>query len=413
MWSTNFNHSKGGEAVFIIRLWRYCRGYLVILLRGRGVERLLNLAIARGVTFWDLRKNSEGAQLSIPLDSFKALRPLVRQTHCKLHIQSKVGLPFWSYRLRRRWGLVMGLLLFLTALYLATSVIWTIRVSGNQELEHEEVLKLAEELGIKLWVWKRTLNLPELEDELSRRHGDIAWAGIRVKGTLLEIEIVEHLPEPKVDRRPADLVATKDGVIERVLVLEGEAVVAPGDTVIKGDLLVQGCMFIQDPTLPPEEQPPPLEVRAKGEVEARVWYEGVAPINEKELLQKDTGNSGKGYYLRWPDGNLKIWGFRSSPFDISRQEVVKWSWRWRNLSLPVEVITVTYFEIIQEIKTLSPQEALQQAREEALSQLREQLPEGVDYSQIYFQEFTDQGKDWVRAVAETREDIAEIRLLQP
>ena len=101
---------------------------------------------------------------------------------------------------------------------------------------------MAAELGLRPGVWKRNLDLSELEEELARRHGEIAWAGIRVRGTVLEIEIVEHLPEPGLDNRPADLVAAKDGLILRILALEGTAAVAPGDTVAKGDLLIAGMV---------------------------------------------------------------------------------------------------------------------------------------------------------------------------
>jgi Na+/proline symporter len=98
--------------VFILRWWRFFQGFVVVSLQGRGVERLLNLAVARGIGFWDLQKQKNEARLCLSLASFKALRPLVRQTHCRLHIERKVGLPFIKFRLRRRWGLVVGLVIF-------------------------------------------------------------------------------------------------------------------------------------------------------------------------------------------------------------------------------------------------------------------------------------------------------------
>lgn len=395
--------------MLIIRCWRYCRGYLIVLLKGCGVERLLNLALVRGISFWDLKKKPDGTLISLPLRSFKALRPLVKKTRCQLSIRRKAGLPFWIYRLRRRWGLPAGLALFILSLYLATSLVWTIQVAGNHELEEEEVLKLAEELGIKPWVWKRSLSLPELEEELARRNGQIAWSGIRIRGTLLEIEIVEHIPEPEMEKGPADIVAARDGVIKRILALEGEAVVAPGDTVAKGDLLIRGTMIAREPPLPSGEEPPVLEVRARGEVEARVWYEAVVPVNLTKIIPEETGRTGQDFILRWSGGRKKIWGPGTSPFEISRQEITRWRWQWRNLSLPVEILTIKYYEIVEELLEFSPAEAMEQARKEALGQVREQLSEDESPGQINIREFEDRGKRWVRAVAETKEDIGEIR----
>lgn len=399
--------------MFIIKWWRFCRGYLVISLKGRGVERLLNLAIMRGIGFWDLQKMQPGARFSIYLTSFKVLRPLIRKTRCHLHIVHKVGLPFWKYRLRRRWGLVVGVVLFIAALYTSTSLVWFVRVTGNKDLEEAEVLQLVEQLGIRPGVWKRKLNLPELEEELARMHGDIAWAGIRVRGTLVEIEIVEHLPEPEIDDRPADIVAAKDGLIERILVLAGVAAVAPGDTVSKGDILIRGMHTFEGTTLPEDEQSPEVKVRARGEVEARVWYEVCVEIAQKELIRTETGQYRKEYYLQWPDGKLPLWRTRQIPFDNSRQEVIKWSWRWRNLSLPVELVTVTIREVLIEVRELPRDEALQKARDEAVMELRRQLPAETPVGQLYFQEYTENARERLRAVAETREDITEIRILRP
>jgi len=401
--------------MFIINWWRYCRGYLVISLAGSGVERLLNMAIARGIGFWDLRKQPAGARLSISLHSFKALRPLVRQAHCRLHILRKVGLPFWSYRLRRRWGLVLGIIFFCLSLYIATSLVWFVRVTGTGELTEAEVRAMAAELGLRPGVWKRNLDLSELEEELARRHGEIAWAGIRVRGTVLEIEIVEHLPEPGLDNRPADLVAAKDGLILRILALEGTAAVAPGDTVAKGDLLIAGMVSAPETAPSGEEELPVQEVRARGVVEARVWYEGTTPVIKEEVIEHETGRSVRGCFLQWPRHNkrLRLWGTVENPYAHAREQVTKTSWRWRNLSLPVEVVTVTYHELTLERRALSPEQALEKARFAALKLTRAQIPEEAVVERVYYQEYTDEGRERVRAVVETRENIAAIRLRQP
>lgn len=81
--------------------------------------------------------------------------------------------------------------------------------------------------------------------------------------------------------------------------------------------------------------------------------------------------------------------------------------------MPVEIITVTYHEMVMEEITVSVTEALKLARQEAMERLTAQLPEGVEPVSLSIQEYTDQGQDWVRAMAETREDIAEVRVRRP
>ena len=130
--------------------------------------------------------------------------------------------------MRRRRGLVLGGLFFLASLYILTSFIWFIEITGNRAIAKEEIRGLIEQLGIRPGIRKKQLDLLELEQDIARMHSAISWAGCRIRGTLLEIEIVEHRLEPEPDLASADLVAAKDGLVERVLVIEGELWWRPG-----------------------------------------------------------------------------------------------------------------------------------------------------------------------------------------
>ncbi|NLA12165.1 MAG: sporulation protein YqfD [Firmicutes bacterium] len=399
--------------MFIIRWWRFLRGFVVVSLEGRGIERLINLAVSRGIGFWDLRKQKERARLSLDLNSFRELRPLIRQTRCRLRIERKVGLPFLQYRLRRRWGLVAGALIFCIALYLAASFVWSIRITGTDRLEEGEVLALVEQLGVRPGVWKGKLALAELAEELPRRNSAIAWAGLRLRGVRLEIEIVEHLSGPVVDDGPADLIASRDGLIERIMVLEGRAAVKVGDTVSRGDLLIEGLASLEEGILSPEELPPPQEVRARGIVEARVWYEAREPIRLKESAGILTGSSRSSCYLHLQGGSRRLWGPPENPYQNAREKSRVLKWGWRNLQLPVEIETITYHELRVEQRAVPYDEALRLARKKVLQELQEQLSGELDGEQLYFEEYTDKGAGWVRAVAETREEISMVKLRRP
>ncbi len=392
--------------MFLIRWCRFCRGYLVVMISGQGVERFLNLALTRGIYFWDLQKSPRGAQLSIGLSSFRKVRPLVRKSRCRLHILKKIGLPFFMVRLRHRRGLVIGVLFFLAALNTLTSFIWFIEVSGNRLIPEEEILQLVEQLGVRPGIWKKKVNLFELEQDIACLHGGISWVGCRLKGTLLEIEIVEHLVEGESDVSPVDLIALKDGLVERVLVVEGQAAVKPGDTVSRGDLLIKGIRAYDGSFFPEEELPPPTAIRAKGEVEARVWYEARVPVDTKQRVRSESGDKQTGYTLKWPEGQLHLWGPRQDPYDISRREGCRYSMKWRNLALPLEVTQTRYYEIIIEVKEITPEKALEISRVEAARQVQDQLPAGVPIGETLCEEYTENGLKWVRAVIETRENIA-------
>ena len=399
--------------MFIIKWWRYFRGFVVISLEGRGVERLLNLAISRGLGFWDLQKLKGGARFSLSLDSFRALRPLVRQTRCRLRIEQKIGLPFLKVRLRRRWGLVAGAVLFIVIVYLATSFVWHIRVVGNRRLEESEILALVERCGVYSGVWKRKIDLDAVADELPRRNSAIAWAVLRLRGILLEIEIVEHLALPERDSRPADLVASRDGLVERIVLIEGRAAVEVGDTVSRGDLLIEGLASLEEGILGPEELPLSKEVRARGKVEARVWYEAREPLKLTAVSKKPTGRSSSVHFLRRGGRRRRLWGQAKNPYRSAREEVRLLKWGWRNLNIPVELESRTYYELEVALKTVPYDQALRRAREKAVRRLEKEIPGKKGWEKLYFEEYNEKEAGWVRAVVEKKEEISMVKLRRP
>ena len=94
------------------------KGYLVIRLCGPYPERVINMAMSRGIGIWDIIQEKEGCLLfKIRLGGFKALRFLVRRTGCRMRIVRKRGLPFIIRRAGKRKVLVLGAVFFCLVLY--------------------------------------------------------------------------------------------------------------------------------------------------------------------------------------------------------------------------------------------------------------------------------------------------------
>ena len=116
--------------------WAYVLGFLVLTVRGEHPERFLNLATMRGVALWDvLWVNPETILVKVAARSFRPLRHIARRTKVRVRIRTKHGLPFILQRLRRRWMLVGGAITFCLLLYLLSSLIWTVDVSGTRQLD--------------------------------------------------------------------------------------------------------------------------------------------------------------------------------------------------------------------------------------------------------------------------------------
>lgn len=69
-------------------LQRYLLGALRVSIRGSGCERFLNLVHGEKFKIFDVCRDDDGCvTFGIDRKNFRRLRPLVRKSHVKIHIQ--------------------------------------------------------------------------------------------------------------------------------------------------------------------------------------------------------------------------------------------------------------------------------------------------------------------------------------
>ncbi len=273
-------------------------GFMIVKLTGYSPERFLNLCNAKDIPIWNLEYRDGGYEFAISLKGFLKIRPLARKSHVRLRVRKRIGLPFFLKENRKRVGFLSGFILFFVLLYGLSLFLWDIQIEGNRKYTYEILTNYLKTQNITLGMQKSRIDCDALEASLRNSFPEISWAAARISGTRLlisikENEVLSHIPEK--DEIPCDLVASKAGVITKLVVRQGKAQVQAGDTVEAGQVLISGTIPIYDDS----EQIKQIHyIRADGEVLADTEYEFSETFSRLHTVEADTGKVKHGISLK-------------------------------------------------------------------------------------------------------------------
>lgn len=348
---------------------RKITGELEVTATGLSPEKLLNLAAKNHISLSGVRRLSY-TQLCFnigPAD-YNRLKKLLPEGRYKLNIGSSRGLSLMLYAFRARYCLIAGIIISIVLAFFASSRIWFVKVRGCEKVSEENVLQLLESYGLKSGASVSGEELDEMEKRLMQDISDISWVGISRRGVNIYAYIKEssELPESTPIDKPADVIALKDGVVEKVTVLQGRAVVTQGQTVRAGDVLISGELIYQD--LPYQY------IYALGDVQARIWYSGERKIS---LVQSETVRTGNTAVVR----TMRIFG-QDIPLDgenpFASYEVESREQDVMNLGIPVTIITQTYYETEEREYSITQEDALELGKSDLEQELSAQIPQDAE-----------------------------------
>ncbi|MEW6182889.1 MAG: sporulation protein YqfD [Bacillota bacterium] len=358
-----------------MRFISYLRGYVSLVVEGRALERFINMAVSRGIKFWDVaRLDKERLILRVRLGAVGSLRHIARRTACSFKVTEKMGLPFMIWSMRKRKALYGGALFFFAVLYFLSSFVWSVEVHGAKRTDPAVVRRVAAEAGLKTGTLRYRVRETEVEQLIMEKLPDIAWVGVDVQGSKARVTIAEKKLPVRFPTTPAHVVARKTGLVKELLVLEGQPLVSEGDTVIAGQVLISGVVVPEEVGESGTVPGPPVYVRAKGLVRARVWYQG---YGEAALLEKGSrdGKVARTLFIKTGEREIRLVGPRQPPFrSFKVRKTSKRPMQWRNFGVPVELIIKEYVELVPYETRRSRAQARELAEKRARSAVSSSLP---------------------------------------
>lgn len=289
------------------RWWRWFCGYIQVGLRGRQINRFLNLCSRNNISLWNVTQDIEHyIKVHLRLRDFYFLKPFLRKTKTKLRIIGRHGFPFWCYRHPRlKWFPVFLLALACLGIYSST-FIWDIRIEGNYQVSEQELLQFLAEQEIEIGKKRNSVDCSQIEYDIRKKFGQLGWVSVYMDRTNLYVEVRESLYDKHEDyvreTKRYDLVANKDAYIYSMITRAGTAVVEQGAYVKAGEVLVEGLCDIYDDAGVVKET---LQLKAEAQILADVEYEYLEPLNEMEIVSLKIAGLYTDEMLNYI-GNIKI-----------------------------------------------------------------------------------------------------------
>lgn len=253
---------------------------VTVQVKGGRLEEFINGCMRRGIGLRQIERPA-GHMLVARLDArdFRRLRALEGRRAWQIRTVERHGGGFLIARLLRRPAFLAGALFAALAWYTLSSFVWFVAVEGVERVPAAAVLEAARQAGVAPGVPAASLDAQDVQRHLLLSLDDLVWAALELRGTRAVIRVAERRLPDMVAHGPGHIVAQTDGVIERVSVLNGFAVVEPGETVRAGQLLISGQLAPGSEEFQAKTARGEMPyVRAAGSVFAHVWHESTAEV---------------------------------------------------------------------------------------------------------------------------------------
>lgn len=353
--------------MILIRFFRFITGYINIIVEGFFIERFINICSNKGINIWNIKmKKSSLMSANVSIKDFKRIRPIAKKTKCRVKIKKKAGLAFLANKYKKRKVFAISLLLVVIFILFVSMFVWNIEIIASEGMSKQELEEQLKTLGLNTGILKTSLDTKIIENQMRIKRDDIAWIGIEIKGTNAIVNVVK-VKKPEIINAEdyCNIVSNEDGIITKITVRNGTALVKENDVIKKGQMLVMG--MIEGKNVDNRF------VHSEAEIEAKVWRTGKVRTSLKIKENVRTGNEENKYQIEIKNFKINLYkndtNFKMYDTISSRNNIKLFS----NLYLPVKVIKNEYYETEEAEKVLTIEEAKNKAVEEARAKLEQYM----------------------------------------
>lgn len=333
----------------------------------------MNICMRYRLIYRDLHIDTENERVLFTCTLYTA--GLLKET-CEAHgiavqCDKRFGLPELLRRYRRRYGIPAGIMIAAAIVIVSGRYLWDVRVNGCERISADVVEEQLAAYGLHPGTRISDADIDVIENSVLIASEDIAWISVNLNGSVAFVEIREkHSTPEEPEKRPANIVASRDGQIESIEAYSGVPVVKAGQHVRCGELLVSG---VYDSAAFGYRY-----TRARGEVRARTVREIRVEIPLTYEEKQYTGKEYSENMLIFFSKEIKLYG--NTGFLVGTYDTictVDNFCLFDGTPLPAAWRKITYLMYEQVAMTRSPDEAMELAYSELEARTSELIRGGA------------------------------------
>lgn len=218
----------------------------------------------------------------------KKIKKILTNNGIKIKNQELIG--FYKHFISlRNWGIIVGLVISFILWTISTFFITDVLIIGNLGITQSDVFEVLKDQKINKWTLKSSIDLNNLEAKIQDINY-VSYVSAIIKGNALVINIKEQLTNDEIVSvgKYEPLIATYDGKITSINLIQGTAKVKVGDIIKLGDVLVEPYI---------DHNGNKLSVQPLADIVCDVWITTRYDIYDKEIKKTRTGNCISNYSI--------------------------------------------------------------------------------------------------------------------
>lgn len=226
----------------MIKFLRLIQGYVMFEASGGFTERFLNLCKNNGLNLWGVKNDGVKVVAFTSAAEYKRITIPAEKSGMEINLIKTYGLPFFVTRHKWRCGALLGIVLVVALMWIASGFLWDVETTSNDGVKIEHFTEALADMGVKVGARKSKIDVLKVQEQLLDTFSELSWVSINIFGTKAQVEYTYAKKQQPIKDMVTltNVVAKKNGLVTLVEGYSGENMVSKGTYVVKGSLLISG-----------------------------------------------------------------------------------------------------------------------------------------------------------------------------